>query len=672
MAITKEKLLFNRNISPIFGRSLECLGIYWLKNHLLKLIFFLVFSFLACDASAQTDNLKTDSTKNNKRARAKIRKKTAPEQRDSVLFTKIKNRMSANKLTRSIYGMLFRDVYNSNTKSQISVIEENPFQDFEGKIVRSISIKRLGVFGTSVYDTSRHAKSGFEKFANKLHISTRERVIRNSFLLFNVGDLVDPNVLKDNERLLRQQPFLHDARIYVEADSIKNNFVDVLIVTQDTWSLLPIVNYSSPKKFGLTLEHNNFNGQAHQIKTGFHYNALAIKQKTELFGRYTIPYIKKSLITAYADLQYSQPVHSIGAKVFRPFLTPYIKYAGAAELSLNHLTLFDKPRGIDSIFYFPINYNLSDIWLGRAFRLFFGDEKLKERSRIIIAARARKYTFTARPKLTNDSNQSYQNRRTYLINIGFSNRSYQRDVLIYGYGRTEDVPVGYLASFVAGIDNAELGRRKYLGVKLAHGGYLKNNNGYLYALLNIGSYFKNKLPEQGVLSAEGNYYSPIMNWGTTKIRQFITTNYTAGLHRFKTVEERLDISNDGIRGVRSDSLKGIRKLVFNFETVFFSRASIAGFRMAPYLFADFGLINFGEKPLFNGPLYSGFGLGIRLRNENLAFSTFQFRFGIYPNIPNINTFRTAFGGEQKLSFRDFDISAPEEISFGNSTFLVKK
>jgi hypothetical protein len=630
-------------------------------NKILLLIFFinLIYSQLVIGQSFVSV---ADSTKKMNK-KSKVRVKTDPEKKDSLLYTKIKTKLYKNKLGRKVYDVFFKDVYNSNAKSQISKIEENPFIEYDSKIIRSIRVKRLNVFGTSVYDTLRTTKNSFEKLANSLHISTKENVIRNSFLQFAEGDLLQPTILLNNERLLRQQPFLHDARIYVEQDSLKHNFVDILIVTQDTWSLTPLVEYTSKKKFGLTLDHNNFRGKAHYMMSGFRYNELAFKQKMELFGRYSIPYIKKSLITAQADLQYLEPIRSLGVKVFRPFLTPNIKYAGAAELSVNHQTIFDKPRGKDSTFYYPVNYTLADIWLGRAFTLFFGGEKLKESSRIILAARARKLTYTTRPELTSNNNQTYQNRRTYLFSLGFSNRSYQRDVLIYGFGRTEDVPVGYLASLVAGFEHAELGRRDYIGVKMAHGGYLKNNLGYGYALVNVGSFLKNKAPEQGVVSFEGNYFSHLKNFKTSKIRQFATFNYTAGLKRFNTVEERLDISNEGIRGVRSDSLKGVRKLVFNFETILFSRANIAGFRIAPYLFADIGMVNFGDKSFFSGPIYNGFGLGFRLRNENLTFNTFQIRFGIYPNIPNIDTFRLAFGGEQRLTFKDFDISAPEEVRF---------
>jgi hypothetical protein len=628
-----------------------------------KILFYLCIYLLINQITfGQKISMPEDSTIKKPR-KSKIKTKTEPEKKDSLLYSKIKVRMSKTKLGKKVYGVFFKDVYNSNTKSQISQLDENPFLEYEGKVIRAISIRRLNVFGTSVYDTNRIAKTRFEKFSNSLHISTKETVIRKSFLLFEIGDIVNANLLKDNERLLRQQPFLHDARIYVYSDSLKPNFVDVVIVTQDTWSLTPILSYSSKNKFGIAFNHNNFNGLAHQINVGYKFNKLARKQKNEIFANYTIPYIKKSLITAQANLQYLEPIRSLGFRVFRPFLTPDIKYAGAAELSLNFKTLFDKPRGKDSTFNYPVNFNYADLWLGRAFPLFFGDEKLKTRARIILAARARKITFTTRPILTNDTNQTYQNRRTYLASLGYSNRAYQRDVLVYGFGRTEDVPIGSLAAIIAGFEDAELGNRHYLGIKLAHGRYLKNNLGYGYALLNIGSFLKNKRPEQGVFSIEGNYFSSLINLKTAKVRQFFAANYTAGLRRFKTVEERLDISNEGIRGVRSDSLKGVKKLVFNIETVLFSRANIAGFRIAPYAFADLGFINFGEKMLLKGPLYSGFGIGFRLRNENLTFNTIQIRLGIYPNIPNINTFRLAFDGEQKLLFKDFDISAPEEVKF---------
>jgi hypothetical protein len=69
--------------------------------------------------------------------------------------------------------------------------------------------------------------------------------------------------------------------------------------------------------------------------------------------------------------------------------------------------------------------------------------------------------------------------------------------------------------------------------------------------------------------------------------------------------------------------------------------------------------------LFAGQLFQGYGLGFRLRNENLTFNTFQFRLGYYPNIPNNSAiFRTQFSGIPALRLSDFDIRAPEIVNFG--------
>jgi hypothetical protein len=582
---------------------------------------------------------------------------------DSLMYTQLKKRMYKTKIGKGLYGFFFKDVYNSAAKGQVSSIEVNPFEQYEGQIIRSIAVKRLNVFGYSVYDTTRRARNLIEKLGNKLHNSTREAVIRNSFLTFRIGDAVDAEKFANNERLLRQQTFLHDARIYLEPAPGKQHQVDVLVVTQDTWALEPIINYSSRNKYGLELFHNNFLGNANQVRLSYNYDKLSPLQKKNFYGSYTIPYIGRSLVSAQGNMFYTGLEKSANVRIYRPFLTPLVKYAGAAELGYFRNQLQNKIRGVDSSYYYPVHHFLSDLWLGRAFPLFFGTEAFKKQSRIVLAARGRKYTYTERPQLSADSNQTYQNRRTALFSLGFSNRTYRRDLLVYGFGRTEDVPQGYLGSVIYGIENAELGRRNYYGVKLAKGRYLKQDRGYLYSLINIGTYIKAGKAEQGILSYEGYYYTPLISLKTSKIRQFVNFNFTKGLNRFNTIEERLNLSNDGIRGVRSDSLQGVEKLVFNFETVLFSRASVMGFRMAPYIFADLGWVSYQPQAMLHNAPYTGFGLGFRFRNENLTFSTFQVRMGIYPNIPNVSTFRFAFGGEQSLRLKDFDISAPAEIVF---------
>jgi hypothetical protein len=313
--------------------------------------------------------------------------------------------------------------------------------------------------------------------------------------------------------------------------------------------------------------------------------------------------------------------------------------------------------------YFWSQYVLFDAWMGRSFKLFFGDQQLRERARFVVALRHTRQTFYNRDRSVTDStNQLFQNTRPTLFSIGYSNRRYQRDLLIYGFGRTEDVPVGDLAAFIYGKDPAELGQRKYIGVKFSRARYLKA--GYLYTLVNVGTYLKDVAAEQGIFSTEDNYFTPLHGLGRGwYARHFLNLKFAWGFNRFQN--EYLNISgNEGIPGIYSDELRGTRKLVVGVETVFFSPVNVLGFRIAPFVFANVGWTTFNGQKLLSHAPYQGYGIGFRFRNENLTFNTFQVRFSFYSGIPDVTQpFRVGFEGISPLRFRDFDISAPEIVPF---------
>ena len=152
------------------------------------------------------------------------------------------------------------------------------------------------------------------------------------------------------------------------------------------------------------------------------------------------------------------------------------------------------------------------------------------------------------------------------------------------------------------------------------------------------------------------------------MRHFFNTRYTTGINRFDNEYIMLGSSGSGINtdgiGINSDALRGTRRWFINYENVLFSRLSLVGFRVAFVTFINLGLVTFPDRKLLSGPLYQGYGIGFRLRNENLTFTSFQIRLAYYPNIPN-NTlpFRTAFEGVPTLRFRDFDLSAPQIIPY---------
>lgn len=590
-------------------------------------------------------------------------------QRDSVFYTRLKTKMYKHRVTRQIYDALFQDVYNSQVRTgEVSQIEVNPFKLFQGRIIGDIYFRRLGVFGQTVYDTLRKPNNWVERVGSRLHTNTRERVIRNSYLLFQQGDLLDPVVLRDNERLLRSTSIFHDARILVVPRTGSRQFVDVYVITQDVWSLLPNGGVGGLTNFSVGFDQVNFRGLGHQLFAQFAYSGNDPRQTTEYQARYKVPFIGKTFLTAEANRLYLRDLKQTSIKLYRPFITPNTKYAGSVEW--NHTQLNNRlVTRTDSVVLVPVSYDYMDVWVGRSFRLFYrqNDSEEKGRSRLILATRYTNYDYRKRPDITADTNQIYQDSRTILASVGFSRRKYTRDVLIYGFGRTEDVPIGESVAAVAGFDNAELGRRIYLGTNFSQGRYVRHV-GYVYGLVNIGGYIRQNRIEQGVFSFESNFFSPLMKTKWGNMRHFFNTRYTTGINRFSNEYIVLGSSGSGINtdgiGVNSDALRGTRRWFVNYENVLFSRLNLIGFRIAFVTFVNLGLVNFPDRPLLNGPLYQGYGLGFRLRNENLTFTSFQIRLTYYPNIPN-NTipFRQSFEGVPTLRFRDFDLSAPQIIPY---------
>ena len=579
---------------------------------------------------------------------------------DSLLYSSLKRRMYKHRLTHQLYDVLFRDVYNSQTTGEVAQIEVNPFVPFKGRIIGKIYIQRLGVFGASVYDTTRRAANWIERTGNKVHTNTRENVIRRSYLLFSEGDAVNPTVLRDNERLLRRIGIFLDARILVIPRPGSKQFVDVYVVTQDVWSLLPDGGLGGFNSFQLALDQRNFRGLGQQLVNRINYDGNDPYQKLEYLGRYVNPYIGKTFLTGQVDLQLLRFQKLISAKLFRPFINPDTKWAGQVELGQYWLQnrVLIRP---DSLIQFPLNYFYFDSWVGRSFPSPFKLRNPDDRARIVVATRLTSYNYSRRPEIRADTNQLYQDRRTTLFSLGYTQRRYVRDVLIYGFGRTEDVPYGSTISLVGGIERAELGERTYMGINLSRGQYIKKA-GYLYGFGSLGTYFGQNGRQQTIVSLLTNYFSPLHKTGWGQMRHFVNTQLTVGADRFNN--EYLYLNGDRSFGVNSDALIGTKRLLIGYENLLFSRINVLGFRVAFISFANFGMVSFPPQSLLAGPIYQGYGIGFRLRNEHLTFNSFQIRLAYYPNLPNNSApFRSTFEGVPVLRFRDFDINSPQVISF---------
>lgn len=583
----------------------------------------------------------------------------------SNFYSRLKDRWYQRKFTKQLFDFLFSlpsDDFKLDTTQFVK--SENPFLDYQGKTIGSINLVKLEALGTRMDDLNKRPESVVQKLGNTVNFKTRDRVIRNN-LLFEPGDTVNAAILADNERILRELPYIRDSRISIIPRPDNPDVVDLEILTKDVVSLSFDLEARDFDSGVLRIDHRNIFGSGHELDNRFAVDNGA-EQKISYELRYRVPNIKRTftaLDIRYAD---TENLDITSLQIKRDFVSPAIKYAGGIEWSQQTL----RERRLENIIsdldfdevFVTQQFDYQDAWLARAFPLRIKDPVLRDRTRLIISGRVSNIDFLRRPEVLKDQNQRFHNRFQVIGGIGFSQRRYFKDKLIFGYGRTEDIPYGMSAELLAGHEWGEFYDRIYMGARISRGGYL-GLVGYFFTGLTVEGFKYNGKTEQGVFRTDFRYISNLIDLNQWKFRQFITFNYTRGFNRFDS--EFIDIrSRNGIRGLDSHTLRGTQRLLLNIETVSFTPLQLLDFRLAIFGFADIGKINDGQRDIFREKSQTGFGIGFRIRNDNLTFNAVEIRLAYYPNVPiGIDAVDLDLSGNSGFRFNDFFISQPQVGSF---------
>ena len=564
-------------------------------------------------------------------------------------YDSLKLKASKHKWTSELYSWLFtnapvRDYLEKTDKS------EQGFIQHEGKIIRNVRILELDPFGPIIRDTSVIDTSWINKTLNKIHIKTKEKYIRNN-LIINKGDKVNPYVLADNERIIRNLPYIEDAKIILIP--VSDETVDILLITKDKFSMGLDLQFSDINSGKLEIYDKNIIGTGHELNTNLFFN-YDEDPSWGYEGVYKIDNIKGSFIKGIINYKNAFNTESYGINISRKFFTPNTKYAGGINI-INTSTYED----LDTMpLPTPLRYGYQDYWLGRSFMLNHAS-----RSRLIISGRFLFNNVYERPEIDEDSYYNLHNFQLYLGSIAFSRQKYYKSNLIYNYGTIEDIPYGFLLEFTGGYENNEFfNNRYYTGVEFSHGNFFKNH-GYFHTNIGFAGFLSEQQYRQGLFHLKSGYFTNLLPFFNYHVRQFINIDYNIGIRRFE--DEYINISNEnGIRGLSSDSLKGTHRLTMSLETVAFSPFYVYGFRFAFYGFTDFGFIGSNKYNIFKNDLYSAIGVGLRIRNERLVFKTFQIRLAFYPRLPvDYSNQFIHVSGERLFDPKDFDVDAPGILEF---------
>jgi hypothetical protein len=563
--------------------------------------------------------------------------------KNHLFYNSLKDKASKNLITRTLYDFVIVSTDPSKNKL-ITRTSEAGYITHSGKKIRNIEIERLNVFGVNINNPLSDNPKKFENFLNKTHINTNEQIIRKN-LLFLPGDTISPLTLSDNERLLRQLPFIDDARVIIVP--VSDEEADIIVLTKDVYSLGASYDYHSLKMGTLSVFEKNIFGIGHELGIEIPFDVNA--PDSPGFGfHYNIDNILKSFINL--NLYYLDGIgeNTYGFNLNRRLVSSTTKYAGGISIRQTFTT-----EDLDTLLLpEPLKYNMQDFWLSRSFLI--DNESV---SRFIVGARYFNNNVFEKPFILPNSYYDLQKYKILLGSVAFSVQKYYKSALIYSYGRTEDIPYGSLIKFTAGKEINEFKRRAYLGAELSTGRSIKKL-GYFYFNAGVSTFLNKSISEQGMFYGGTKYFSNLLSLGKNRIRNFINVDYTRGFDRYS--DEFLElIHNNGFTGFKNDSVKGSQRLHIGLESVLFSPVDYYGFKFAFFGFADLSYLSGTNEVMGNGFTLTSIGLGIRIRNDNTAFSTLQVRLAFYPNPPiysNVN--HLIVSGEQLLRPNNFDPGPP--------------
>jgi hypothetical protein len=565
-----------------------------------------------------------------------------------LYYDTLKQRASKKNITKRIYDLVVISPQPLENK-KITVSSDDNYKRYTGKTIKSIQIMRMDVFGTNIDNPANVSSSETNNLLNKTHVNTNERIIRKN-LLFSAGDTVSPLTLSDNERILRELPFISDSRIIVVP--VSEDEVDILVLTKDVYSLGAQYDYGGFKKGTLSVFEKNILGTGHEFGIKIPFDSR--KPDSPGFGGYyAINNLWKSFIDLNIDYMNGLGTTTYGLSLTRNFVSATTKYAGGVLVRQMYTTtdLDTMPAPV------PLKYNLQDYWIARSFLL--NPESV---SRIILGARYLNNNVFKKPEIQPDTYYSLQRYQIYLGSVAFSKQKYYKTNLIYGYGRTEDIPYGFLIRTTAGREFNEFKNRTYIGTDISAGKSFPSI-GYIYGALAVASFFNGPVREQGIFYARMNYFTNLLPVGKFKSRSFINIDYSRGIGRY-TDEYLKFIDNNGFTGFKNDSINGIQRFTLSLESVLFSPANYHGFKFAFFGFSDLGMLAGSNQLIGNGVHLVSLGLGLRIRNDNLLFNTLQIRLAFFPNPPSYSEINNlSISGEQLLKPNNFNAGKPVLIPF---------
>ncbi len=570
---------------------------------------------------------------------------------NSKFMNSMERTVEGSKLTRWLSSSIF--VRDKSFAENDSIVKEN-YSEYNGKIIRHVKVQGLGPYEISDLDPDDSTQNWLTKVAEATHVNTHGFILREN-LIVQDGDVFDNEMIINNLAYYRSLRYIYDAKAIIKPVP-DSDYVDVDFIVRDVWSIGFNLSRLDLNNANFELYDRNILGFGTELRAGVYYNRSGGNDYLGFRVLQSESNFKGTFIGSRIEIIDRKDKKLRSASLERNVL-PNLKTVGG--LSYQYLDENKYFITIDTAH--QVIDETADAWVGQVYNV--GSKKRGGQNRLAAMVRYEYRRLRNQMPLPEHYFDIYEDRNLYIAGLSLYKQQYYTDRLLYAFGVNENIPYGCNITLQAGHEAHYYGNRFYTSLSAKFG--KQHGWGYSYAEASIGGYLHGGSIKNGLFELGLAYFSPLIPLKNQAFRQFVHVMYSRGINRGMGEGNFLNYTEDLLFDLSYNDRRyyGNNKLTLSLESDFFSTVRLLGFRFVFFNFADMTWIG-NKTSIFANDFLPGFGIGLRIRNDKLVFSTLQLKLGWYPNFPQ-SGFSDFFdsSGVDRFMTNDFIPRKPHTLEF---------
>ncbi len=492
--------------------------------------------------------------------------------------------------------------------------------------IRDVIINQKDVFDNKDKDWFWGAS-----FLNKFHTLTNSFIIEDE-LLFRSEDGLDLDLIEETERNLRRADIF--TWVKIELDSVDSDTYDILVTTQDKWSLQPAILYGTGggiSTYGAKIQEKNLFGNRTELDLEVLYrteNNIGIQGRFE----FNQPRLLRTELNLNTIILANKFRNMQSINLFKPYRTLNTTNAYGLNL-LNHkgndfyyLSVFD------SVSLIKVDEQSASAYYSKA---FLGDD----RSFVTF--------YTNLQQVDRGSQQfrrAYDNSGQMFAAFSSVSEEYIKTNKINTY-LDEDLQIGGYGSAVIGrtFSLANGGESMwYIGAEGETSYY--TGDLYLFGRAGAGSAFVQNESKYVGQESEGIAFYKLSNQISINSRFKQNTVW-----RWNALRQLILDTDIGIRGIDANKFSGDNRFFSNTEIRFFPDINWWVLNFSAIAFFDIGTVWNQSQSLTDTKFYKTTGMGLRFHNMKTTGKAHIIRIDFAYNINDNKFGGIVFGTEQYFS-----------------------